>query len=768
MGVWRLYWYLVAYVCGILSVYLSPLFIVFPILMLLFWCCRLCVYRRVFLTRVLIIDMVILVSFLPFGMWRTHCVLPTPILPETRTNLAIRVINEPLPDEKWVRFDVRLDSGERLKAMIKRATFDVAPFDCGDELRFDAQLFFPDPPTNPGQFDYGRYLISKGISGQCRVELVHSVNPHFGNLLRELAIRARKMVHAQIRSVLPIHYDNLYIGLLFGDYGVSLLEEWEDQFRILGLTHILVVSGAQVVLLNQILSWIIGRFMVPVAVECALIWFSNCVFVLVTGAGASIVRAALMCSIWYGLKSFRFRTQGHFVLAFSVLLLTLVSPLWVIQLGAILSVLACISLMVVAPLIRHRLPKRWPRWIQEMVAVSISPFIVTTPIIWHSFQTLSLISVVANMIALWVIELIVMIGFFGTFLGLLWSGFAHVLHSASYAMMVLLVWFAATFSKIPMANMWVSSPFFGFPLLLYPIYGLACFGAILKRPRLLRVSGLLTALFFAYGLVYAIRPLNEARVTVLDVGQGDAILIESPNRTRVLIDTGARYGKSTIATRTIIPALRAKGINRLDLIIITHWDADHAAGLADLVAQFPTTTILHNGRFPEQWRSLLDLYPVGVLEAKAGQLFELGRGMQLKILAPLMPDHNESKNDRSIVMQFLYGESSLLFTGDLESTYERQLVSVYGDDLKTTVLKLGHHGSKTSTTAGFLNAVQPQIALLSVGKDNRYGHPHSSVTTRLEEQGVLMYRTDTQGAITIRFSLKGFLINSYLVLDDYH
>lgn len=761
MGVWRVYWFLASYVSGILAVYLSPFFSIVPLGLVLL--CLYCYFglRRYTRNREFCVELFVVVFLFPFGVWRTSVAIPESVSPGDRERIVLEVLNDPLPDEKWVRFDVRLGTGDRLRVKIKRETFADQPFDCGDHVVVDATLSYPELPRNPGQFDYGRYLMSKGVSGLCRVNAVHQVTAEQGPLLRELAIHVRYFVHNQIRTVLPADYDNLYIGLLFGDYGVSLNEEWESQFRVLGLTHILVVSGAQVVLLNQILAWFITRFSVPIIIESGLIWLSNVVFVLLTGSGASIIRAALMCSIWYALHAMSFRTQGHFVLALSVLILTIASPLWLVQLGAILSMLACMALMVVSPLIRQRLPASWPRWVQEMVAVSISPFIVTTPIIWYSFQTISLISVVANMVALWAIELIVVVGFFGTFLGVLWTGFASVLHSASYALMVALVGFADFFSKLPLANIWVSAPFKRFPLLLYPIFVLLCLGVLLKRRILVSSSIVLGALFFASGLVYAIRPLSSAEITIFDVGQGDSILIETPNRTRILIDTGAGFGSFSHVKRTVIPALRAKGINRLDLVIITHWDADHSAGLGHLIAQYPNTKLMHNGRLPEKWHSVLSKSEVSLIEVKAGQLFDLGSGMEMRVLAPFLPDHGESKNDRSIVVQFRYGNQSVLFTGDLESIYERKLTHFYGTMLESDVLKLGHHGSKTSTTPAFLNAVQPVIGIVSAGASNRYGHPHPSVVNRLHNIHSVIYRTDTNGAIQITLNRAGYSVKPF-------
>ena len=262
------------------------------------------------------------------------------------------------------------------------------------------------------------------------------------------------------------------------------------------------------------------------------------------------------------------------------------------------------------------------------------------------------------------------------------------------------------------------------------------------------VNGLLVG----WGITH--RRQAELRVVFLDVGQGDAAAIESPSGKVLLVDTGGVLadGSDNEGRRVVGPYLRSRGVRRIDMELLTHPHADHIGGAATLLERFPTAELLDNG---QQTDSLLLTHlrtdaaehHVQYLAARRGQTLDFQDGVTARILSPTEAETHGSPNNASIVLMIQYGRTTFLFTGDAEADEEADLLAAH-QLLHCDVLKVGHHGSRTSTTPPFLAAAHPRIAVISVGAHNLYGHPNGEVLDRLRDSGVKVYRTDKQGAVT--------------------
>lgn len=259
---------------------------------------------------------------------------------------------------------------------------------------------------------------------------------------------------------------------------------------------------------------------------------------------------------------------------------------------------------------------------------------------------------------------------------------------------------------------------------------------------------LLVVVFVWWQVVFA--SSAALRVSFLDVGQGDAIFIEVPNGNQVLIDGGPGRG-----------VLRALGEEMswddktIDLVIATHPDADHVGGLPAVLERYETLGVMDNGQgantsYFNAWQMAKDgeaKLGAKKLLATRGQKVVLGEDVYLDILYPNQVPNGKDTNDGSIVARLVYGQTEFLLTGDSPSKVENVLLNK-GDTLESDVLKVGHHGSKTSSSATYVKAVKPKYAIISAGKNNRYGHPHPMVVQVLAEAGVKMLRTDELGTIT--------------------
>ena len=247
----------------------------------------------------------------------------------------------------------------------------------------------------------------------------------------------------------------------------------------------------------------------------------------------------------------------------------------------------------------------------------------------------------------------------------------------------------------------------------------------------------------------------ELRVTFLDVGQGDSCVIESPSDKVIVIDAGniINEGEDDQGRRVVAPYLRSRGINAIDILILTHPDSDHIGGARTLLREFPVKMLLENGQFSKTDSALIaSIFREAkrqntlIKTARRGQKIGLGDGINLNILAPTESMMPLPTNDASIVTRLDYERSSFLFTGDATQGEEADILAA-NLPVTSDVLKAGHHGSKGSTSEAFAHAVHPRIAIFSCGKRNNYGHPHPDIVNRLQSLGAKLYRTDTQGAV---------------------
>ena len=249
-------------------------------------------------------------------------------------------------------------------------------------------------------------------------------------------------------------------------------------------------------------------------------------------------------------------------------------------------------------------------------------------------------------------------------------------------------------------------------------------------------------------------------IKVLDVGQGDAILIRTKDQV-VLVDTG-----DVPARDKLISMLKSQGITTIDKLIITHPHADHMGGVTAVFEQFAVKQIYDSGQkttsnLYKQYLTQIQKKSIPFTVVSAGMSIDLGNEIMLKVLAPEKPFFGGSEpdlNNNSIVAKLVYGNFSMLLTGDAESESEERMLKRDAPALKSTLLKSGHHGSKSSSSVAFLKAVTPEAALISLGVNNDYHHPHPSTLKKYKEKKIEVYRTDTDGTITVTSDGKTYTI----------
>lgn len=262
---------------------------------------------------------------------------------------------------------------------------------------------------------------------------------------------------------------------------------------------------------------------------------------------------------------------------------------------------------------------------------------------------------------------------------------------------------------------------------------------------------LAVSVFFVWYAVFA-ESRDGLMVYFFDVGQGDSIFIEAENGNQILIDGGP--GDAVLAELGKAMPFYDRSI---DMLVLTHPDADHLNGLVEVIARYKPGVILETGVSHStapyaEWRTHIDTLDIPVVHAVAGQKFLVADGVTLEVLSPfrvMAGEEPKDINDTAIVLRLDYGEMSFLFTGDIESKTERVLSILMGGAIDTDILKVAHHGSKTSSIEEFLKRVTPEAAVISVGRNNRYGHPHPEVLERFEESHIPIHRTDISGTVIL-------------------
>lgn len=635
----------------------------------------------------------------------------------------------------------------------------------GEILDVTGQVDPGSPPRNPGASDMREYLKGERLSGFLRLKTAQSVGqdaPWWGSFVAHL----RDRLVATTQAALPENYANLLIGLILGDKGISLDETWESWYRNLGLIHILVVSGSQVSLLSGICFLMLRPLRLPGVHQYLVMTLVNVLFYALTGGGASIFRAILMTQILLYLKLIRQNSNALDILCTTALLMVLWDPALAFNLGAQLSFLATASLIFGVPAMTEKLT--WaPRSLREILALSLAPFIFTAPLIWHHFQVVSLLSPLANMLVLPLIEILVPIGFFCMGVNAMFPPLMTWAMQGCLGLMQGLNAIVSGLVSLGIKPLLLPKLDLFHMVLLY----LGGYMAVWGAPHLRRYGLSLLLVVFVTVSVVTYWPSPYYTVTYLDVGQGDATLIQTPSGKAYLIDAGNRVvdfrtGQVLwdMGQQVILPALRHYGVRRLDGFLVTHFDMDHIGGARRVAEGIPITTLLTHyapdlakAGLPDDMRLLRIAQPVKLA---------LDKGAYLLFFSFEFQKRTADENERSVVCQLVIGDYRFLFTGDLESEGESYLAATYGPALRSEIFKAGHHGSKTSSTPALLRYVQPAVTVISVGEKNRYGHPSGEVVERFREAGVRIYRTDQDGAVEVKTNGENLWVKTYLALSQ--
>ena len=643
----------------------------------------------------------------------------------------------------------------------------------GDTIIVNGRILALHGYNNPGQIDmttaFKRQEITARMSAQGQAVKIIMADNTF-SWREKLADWQQEIVKALLK-VMPVNDAAILTAVLFGGYqGIN--KNVIDDFTTTGLIHILSVSGAHIALVAGLLRWLGNWLRLGSLTTAMLAALGVMAYACMSGLTPPVIRSAVMGLISLAAVAAGRETYAPAALAVTALGMLVYQPLLLYDISFQLSFGATAGLVF---LYQRTLGwvSRLPAWVAGPLAVTVSAQLGVLPLIaWH-FNSFPPISVVANIVVLPIIELVIILGLAGVMIFMVVPGLGNILFVMSSLLIGCVIMLTALLAALPFSSVYIPSVGLTgsgcYYLLLAWIYGWRPFrspgpGQLFRQyPRLSILAVLLVAGGLAF-YTYFPRPLA---VHFIDVGQGDAALVVTPRGKAVLVDTGGSFGNSgfDVGEQVVAPYLKHYGVTAVDYLILTHGHQDHAGGAAGVAADIKIHNVMvAREEFSPAVQALLHSKPaITVIPVYAGQSFQLD-GVSFHIDHAVgdraLRRQPVAGNEVSSVIRITYGQHTFLITGDLEAPGEAALLQQ--GMLPCTVLKVGHHGSRTSSTEPFLQAAVPAYAVISAGYGNRFGHPHPETLQRLKAIKSWIFRTDQQGAIVFRTDGSNMKVDTYI------
>jgi competence protein ComEC len=733
---------------------------------------------------------------------RLHIPAPPPTIDATgreTVTAAGCVVEPPAISGERERFVFELERDARARVTLYTKPGEQLPrLRYGQNIELDGKIRVPHNFANPGAFDYAHFLARQNIywTVSASAGAVRVLPGRCGNLFQKTVMDLRQSALERIQRLYPNdpYQTGMMQAILIGQ-SFQLQKVWTEDYRSTGTFHALVISGTHVAILAGFFLFLLRLCFVPESAALFVTVLAAWLYALVTGWQAPCVRSAAGLTLFMiGGYFFRERRAMNLLAAVAIGFLifdpeqlfdasfqltflavgflgAFVAPAIAATSGPLTSALSDLhdtgrdihlipraaQFRVELRLLAKALGAAWPVaavarvlfFVYEIVLASaVIQLGLALPMVVY-FHRVGLSGLSANAFVVPLMGLVVPLGFLAVFTNL--AGIARIAGG--------LLWLsqkAVFFHAAHEPNWRVPTP----PLWLAIAISAALIAAAIWRSRwLAAATAVLLALLLAHPFAPDFRP-GQLELTAIDVGQGDSLLVVFPDGRRMLVDGGGIPAFGRIASSqldigedVVAPYLWDRGIRTLDVIAITHGHDDHTGGVPALIADFHPREIW-TGATPDspEWRAVREKAAqngVALVPMQAGRGFAFG-GSEIEILAPLAgyTPFDTPRNNDSLVMRISYGARSFLLTGDVERPIERELAET---GLRPSdVLKVAHHGSRTSSTEEFLDAVHPAFAVVSAGFENSYGHPHPTVVSRLADRHATLLRTDQNGLITIR------------------
>lgn len=686
----------------------------------------------------------------------------------------------------------------------------------GSRVRISGNFSLYTEATNIGQFDARNYYAARKIYGQVKkAAIVYTEPPNIIGRGKECLWQLRRHLAETFLEVYGEENGALLAAMLLGER-TFLSEETQSLYKAAGALHVIAVSGLHISLLGLGLYRLLRRIFDAQAPAAVISVLCMAAYVFLVGNPPSAVRAFIMFAMGLLAGYWKRTLDTPTALSLSAAIILMGNPFYIGQSSFLLSFLAILAIAVFQPALkeclalinpyhfplsrlldsrrawrlRHLDPQEVTGGCHELLKKagnglqsSFSVWIVTLPVQLFFFSEVSLFGIFFNLLIIPLMGVILLLGIAGLFLKEIFHLFTFLTGSVLTDLEITVtsicryaegIFFAIIKAGGSLADrlslaMWMpGKPAYGKMLLAFGLLLLFCLlGNLSENGRTFPEKFWKYRLGILLGVILLLAryPAHNLQITFLDVGQGDGICMELPDG-RVYLMDGGSSDVSKVGNYRLVPFLKAKGIRKIDAVFLSHGDADHINGIAELLEEKQMSIdciCLPAGAEQEEFVEIRDLARarnISVRTIQAGDFWE-NNGAKFWCLNPA--DVTASGNAASMVLYMKYQDFSMLLTGDLEGGGEKSVAALLRSNAITgiSVLKVAHHGSKNSTKEEFLRQCSPAVAVISCGEHNTYGHPHKETLERLNDMGTAIYRTDCSGAVQITVSGSRMKVTEY-------
>lgn len=689
---------------------------------------------------------------------------------------------------------VEVENGEK-SVSVKRIfvnTEKIPNVKIGNIIKVRGKLRQFEEAANKGNFDSRKYYLSLGFYGKIEAGTIEVINSDYSGIRQglyelrmEIIERLEKLCSDNNGIFSIINNKNGIIGAIILGDKTDLDSDIKELYSVSGIAHILAISGLHISFIGMAIYRLLRRrfrFLFSAAVSIPVVLS----FGIMSGFGISTIRAIIMFILKIIGEVLGRKYDAITAISLAGLVLLVQNPFVVCNSGFQMSFGAIIAIVLILPIVEEIL--NTDNKIIKVLSANFTISLVMNPILAWNYYELPTFSFLLNIVVVPLMSVVIVSSIAGIFCSCIMFGFGKVVIFPGCGILELYTFLCNIINKSSVASIVVGQPKVTIIIVYYAILLVVLFGLKNIRTKYTRAEKERNIIKKETGLVLEKKAKKERRIkgqnvklrlacivgflllncliyyipnqgfyiTFINVGQGDGILIHGDNGTKVMVDGGSTSEKQ-VAKNCIVPYLKAEGIGTIDYSIITHTDKDHISGILEILENNNSNRIrIKNLVMPDinmkddTYNELIEkakLKKINVLYIKKGDTLSLGK-TKIKCIYPETTTTASDKNDYCTVLSVKNKTSKILLTGDISKEIEEKIK----DDIEEnyTVLKVAHHGSNYSSSEKFLKKVNPKYSIISVGKNNSYGHPGNETMERLRKQGGVIYRTDEKGGITIR------------------
>lgn len=689
---------------------------------------------------------------------------------------------------------VEVENGEK-NVSVKRIfvnTEKIPNVKIGNIIKVRGKLRQFEEAANKGNFDSRKYYLSLGFYGKIEAGTIEVINSEYSGIRQglyelrmEIIERLEKLCSDNKGIFSIINNKNGIIGAIILGDKTDLDSDIKELYSVSGIAHILAISGLHISFIGMAIYRLLRRrfrFLFSAAVSIPVVLS----FGIMSGFGISTIRAIIMFILKIIGEVLGRKYDAITAISLAGLVLLVQNPFVVCNSGFQMSFGAIIAIVLILPIVEEIL--NTDNKIIKVLSANFTISLVMNPILAWNYYELPTFSFLLNIVVVPLMSVVIVSSIAGIFCSCIMFGFGKAVIFPGCGILELYTFLCNIINKSSVASIVVGQPKVTIIIVYYAILLVVLFGLKNIRTKYTRAEKERNIIKKETGLVLEKKAKKERRIkgqnvklrlacivgflllncliyyipnpgfyiTFINVGQGDGILIHGDNGTKVMVDGGSTSEKQ-VAKNCIVPYLKAEGIGTIDYSIITHTDKDHISGILEILENNNSNRIrIKNLVMPDinmkddTYNELIEkakLKKINVLYIKKGDTLSLGK-TKIKCIYPETTTTASDKNDYCTVLSVKNKTSKILLTGDISKEIEEKIK----DDIEEnyTVLKVAHHGSNYSSSEKFLKKVNPKYSIISVGKNNSYGHPGNETMERLRKQGGVIYRTDEKGGITIR------------------